>query len=150
MTFLLAMVSALNIISAPNSHRIELGAFATQTGAKVNNTYDNLYSFFTRYEFREGSVKGLSIGGGASKTGGNYFATPGGYIFPTGVTPAPITLESVWNMNLFASYVVNKNWTVRVNVENVLDKAFALGAQTPIYVDPSPPRTFTFGATYKF
>ncbi len=35
MTFLLAMVSALNIISAPNSHRIELGAFATQTGAKV-------------------------------------------------------------------------------------------------------------------
>jgi len=127
------------------------GTVEDQTGAKVNNTYDSLYSFFTRYEFREGSVKGLSIGGGASKTGGNYFSTQGSsYIYPTGVTPAPIIMESVWNMNLFAGYVVNKNWTVRVNIENVLDKAFVLGAQTPIYVDPSPPRTFTFGATYKF
>ncbi len=127
------------------------GTVEDQTGAKVNNTYDSLYSFFTRYEFNEGALKGVSIGGGASKTGGNYFSTQGAsYIYPTGVTPAPIVLESVWNMNMFVGYVVNKNWTVRVNIENVLDKAFAMGAQTPLFVDPSPPRTFTFAATYKF
>ena len=53
-------------------------------------------------------------------------------------------------MTAFASYKLNRNWTVRLNIENLLDKAFALGAQTPIYVDPSPPRTFQLSAVYTF
>ncbi|MFO1452152.1 MAG: TonB-dependent receptor plug domain-containing protein [Opitutaceae bacterium] len=126
------------------------GTVKDQTGATVNNTYKNLYSFFTRYEFRDGPMKNFAIGGGASKTGGNIFTSLGGYTFPTGVTPAPITLEAVWNANMFISYAYDKNWTFRLNVENVLDKAFALGAQTPIFVDPSPPRTFQISTSYKF
>lgn len=126
------------------------GTVKDQTGATVNNTYSSLYSFFTRYEFRDGPMKNLSIGGGASKTGGNIFTALGGYTFPTGVTPAPITLESVWNANLFLGYAYDKNWTFRLNVQNVLDKAFALGAQTPLFVDPSPPRTFQISTSYKF
>ena len=126
------------------------GTVKDQNGATVNNTYKNLYSFVTRYDFTSGSLKGVSVGGGASKTGGSIFTSLGGYTFPTGVTPGPITLESVWNANLFISYKYNKHWTFRLNVENVLDKAFALGAQTPIFVDPSPPRTFQFSTSYKF
>jgi len=121
-----------------------------QNGAQLNNTYTSLYSFFTRYDFKDGGLAGFSIGGGGSKTGGNYFTTPGAYTFPTGVTPGPITLESVWNMNLFASYKYGKNWTFRLNIENVLDKTFALGAQSPTFVDMSPPRTFQFSTSYKF
>ena len=126
------------------------GSVKDQNGATVNNTYDNMYSFFTRYEFSQGSLKNFSFGGGGSKTGGNIFTSLGGYTFPTGVTPAPITLESVWNMTAFAAYKINRNWTVRMNIENLLDKTFALGAQTPIYVDAAPPRTFQFSAVYKF
>ena len=126
------------------------GTVDDQNGKQLNNTYTSLYSFFTRYQFTDGSLKGLSIGGGASKTGGNYFTTPGSYVFPVGVTPGPITLESVWNANLFASYQYNKHWTFRLNIENVLDKTFALGAQTPLYVDMSPPRNFQFSTSYKF
>lgn len=126
------------------------GTVKDQTGATVNNTYKSLYSFFTRYEFRDGPMKNFAIGGGASKTGGNIFTALGGYTFPTGVTPGPITLESVWNANMFLSYNYDKNWTFRLNVENVLDKAFALGAQTPIFVDPSPPRTFQVSTSYRF
>ena len=128
------------------------GTVKDQNGVKVNNTYDNLYSFFTRYNFAEGSLKGFSIGGGASKTGGNYFSTQpaGSYVYPTGVTPAPIVLESVWNANMFVSYQYSKKWTFRLNIENVLDKAFALGAQTPLFADLSPPRTFQFSTSYKF
>jgi hypothetical protein len=37
-----------------------------------------------------------------------------------------------------------------MNIENLLDKTFALGAQTPIYVDAAAPRTFQFSAVYKF
>jgi outer membrane receptor for ferric coprogen and ferric-rhodotorulic acid len=126
------------------------GSVKDQNGATVNNTYDSMYSFFTRYEFSQGSLKNFSFGGGGSKTGGNIFTSLGGYTFPTGVTPAPITLESVWNMTAFAAYKINKHWTVRLNIENLLDKTFALGAQTPIYVDAAAPRTFQFSAVYKF
>ena len=126
------------------------GTVKDQNGIKLNNTYESLYSFFTRYQFTDGALKGVSIGGGASKTGGNYFATPGSYVFPVGVTPGPITLESVWNANLFASYQYDKHWTFRVNIENVLDKTFALGAQSPTFVDMSPPRTFQVSTSYKF
>jgi outer membrane receptor protein involved in Fe transport len=56
----------------------------------------------------------------------------------------------VWNATLFVSYKYGKHWTFRVNVSNLLDKTFALGAQTPLLVDASPPRTFQFTTTYKF
>jgi len=126
------------------------GTVKDQTGAIANNTYKNLYSFFSRYDFGKGPLKGFSVGGGASRTGGNIFTALGGYTFPTGVTPAPITLEAAWNAQLFFGYKFNKNWAFRLNVTNVLDKSFALGAQTPLFVDASPPRTFQFASTYKY
>jgi len=126
------------------------GTVVDQTGARINNTYGNLYSFFTRYDFADAGLKGLSIGGGASKTGDNYFSTPGSYVFPTGVTPGPIVLESAWNGTVFASYQYGKKWTFRLNIENVLDKSLALGAQSPLFADLQPPRTFNFSTSYKF
>ena len=126
------------------------GTVKDQTGADINNTYGNLFSFFTRYDLDKDGFKGWSIGGGASKTGKNIFTSLGGYTFPTGVAPHPITLEAAWNASMFVSYKYDKHWTFRMNIENLLDKAFALGAQTPIFVDPSPPRNFQFSANYKF
>jgi iron complex outermembrane receptor protein len=126
------------------------GTVKDQNGATVNNTYKSLYSFFTRYDFRNGSLKGISVGGGASKTGGNIFTAVGNYTAADGTRPASITLESVWNASMFVSYRFNKNWDFRLNVTNVLDKAFALGAQTPLFVDPSPPRTYMLSTTYRF
>lgn len=126
------------------------GTVKDQNGLTLNNTYSSLYSFFTRYDFKQGGLKGVSIGGGGSRTGGNIFTSLGGYTLPTGNTQTSITLEAVWNMNAFISYKYDRHWTFRLNVSNLLDKAFALGAQTPIFVDPSPPRTFQLSAAYKF
>ncbi|MEO6001699.1 MAG: TonB-dependent receptor [Opitutus sp.] len=126
------------------------GTVKDQIGNTVNNTYKNLYSFFTRYDFRAGSMKGFAIGGGAAKTGGNIFTSIANYVAADGTRPTSITLEAVWNASMFVSYRFNKNWDFRLNVVNVFDKAFALGAQTPLFVDPSPPRTFQVTGTYKF
>lgn len=126
------------------------GTVKDQTGADINNTYGNLFSFFTRYNLDKDGLKGWAIGGGASKTGKNVFTSLGGYTFPTGETPHPITLEAAWNASMFVSWKYDKHWTFRLNIENLLDKAFALGAQTPIFVDPSPPRTFQFSSNYRF
>ena len=51
---------------------------------------------------------------------------------------------------MFATYKYSKNWTVRLNIENVLDTTLALGAQSPLYADMQPPRTFNFSTTYRF
>lgn len=126
------------------------GTVKDQTGATVNNTYSSLYSFFTRYDFRDGGLKGVGIGGGASKTGGNIFTALGGYTFPVGEAPHPVTLESVWNATMFVSYKYDKHWTFRLNIDNVLDKTFAMGAQTLLFVDASTPRSFKVSSTYKF
>lgn len=126
------------------------GTVKDQAGVTVNNTYKNLYSFFTRYDFTQGAMKGVSVGGGASRTGGNIFTVLSGYTFPAGVTPGPITLEAAWNAQMFVNYKYDQHWVFRLAIDNVLDKAFALGAQTPYFVDPSPPRTFTLSTSYKF
>lgn len=126
------------------------GTVKDQNGKTVDNTYTSLISFFTRYEFRNGRAAGLTIGGGGSKTNGNIFTAASSIIDENGAPVTTITLESVWNLNMFASYKFNKHWTVRLNVENVLDKAFALGAQHPRLVDPSPPRTFQVSGIYRF
>lgn len=126
------------------------GTVKDQNGALLNNTYKSQYSFFTRYDFKEGALAGFSIGGGGSKTGGNYFTTPGSYTFPTGETPHPITLEDIWNTSLFVTYKYGKNWTFRLNVTNLTDDVYALGAQTVLLVDMAPPRTFQFSTSYKF
>lgn len=126
------------------------GTVKDQNGAPINNTYKNLYSIFTRYDIKTGALSGLSFGGGGSKTGGNYFSTPGSYTFPTGETPHPVTLEDVWNVTAFVTYKYGKNWKFNLNVSNVLDKDFALGAQSVTFVDMSPPRTFQFSTSYRF
>ncbi|MBL9214047.1 MAG: TonB-dependent receptor plug domain-containing protein [Opitutaceae bacterium] len=126
------------------------GTVKDQNGVKLNNTYENLYSFFTRYDFTGGSLRGVSIGGGASKTGGNFFGPVGSYIKEDGTAPASIVLESVWNASMFISYKYDKHWTFRLNIENLLDKAFVMGAQSPLFADPSPPRTFQLSSTYRF
>jgi outer membrane receptor protein involved in Fe transport len=51
---------------------------------------------------------------------------------------------------MFASYQYGKKWTFRLNIDNVLDKSLALGAQSPLFADLQPPRTFNFSTSYKF
>ena len=140
-----------NPAARPSSPSVMFTALLVPTRMNVvNNTYKNLYSFFTRYDFRNGGLRGFSIGGGAARTGGNIFTSVGNYTAADGTRPASITLEAAWNASMFVGYKYNKNWDFRLNVINVTDKAFALGAQTPLFVDPSPPRTFQATATYKF
>lgn len=119
----------------------------TATGAPISLTYKSSWSFFTRYDFTGDAFKGLSIGGGAAAKGG-YIVGSGGLTLPT--PAAFINVKDGTSVNVFANYAINKHWSVRVNVENVLDAIFPAGMQAAWLVDPSNPRTFTFASTYKF
>jgi outer membrane receptor protein involved in Fe transport len=53
-------------------------------------------------------------------------------------------------LNLFGTYRINSHWTLRGNIDNLLDEAYALGAQNAYFVDPSPPRTVSLSVIYRF
>jgi outer membrane receptor protein involved in Fe transport len=129
-----------------------VGEVNDQSGTQVSGSYTSAVSLFSHYEFPQGPLSGLAIGGGFVTIGGRTVATGG----PTGIFNIPggvppfIKVDGGHLVNLFASYKFRKDWMFRINVNNVLDDYYPLGLQGPIAADPSPPRTFTFSATYRF
>ncbi|MEO6004849.1 MAG: TonB-dependent receptor [Opitutus sp.] len=126
------------------------GTVKDQNGGQVDDSYTSSYSLFTRYDVRTGSASGLGFGGGVSRVDGRL-VNSAGITFPVGVTkPSFIEVAPATLMNLFADYRVNKNVSLRLQVDNVLDKVYAVGINAAYLIDPSLPRTFTFSAKYKF
>ena len=125
------------------------GKVKDQAGNDVANSYTGQISLVGRYEFQSGGLKGLSLGGGYVTIEGRKLAR-GAYV--TGIVPEPalIEVDPGHLVNFFASYRLNAHWFFRLNVDNVLDDAYVLGAQNAYFVDPSMPRTYSVSATYKF
>ena len=88
---------------------------------------------------------GNYVGGPALETLGTLKST-GANLNKTSV----IKVETYHELNLFVSYKLNNNWTLRANIENALDEAYVLGAQAASFIDPSLPRTLSVSSTYKF
>lgn len=118
-------------------------------GALVSGSYESMWSVFTRYDFPDGALKGWAIGGGATRTGDRIVATRNFITFPPGEEKSFMELESDWMATAFVNYSTGA-WTFLLNVENALDVAIPVGAQTPVHVDPSPPRTISASIGYRF
>jgi len=149
-SFALTPLPGLQVVATAYAGTVE-----DQNGSKITGTVDRSWSVFGRYDFRPDSgVKGLHFGGGANKAGGKWF-TMSGMTLPGGV-PLPVTksgtsvfqLKQEVLLNLFVGYEFNKHWTGRIDVVNVLDKAFAVGAQGVGLADIVDPRTFSLQVSY--
>jgi iron complex outermembrane recepter protein len=127
------------------------GKVEDQNGAPVDDSYKQSWSLFARYDFTSsGNAKGLSIGGGASRFTGRV-VTSTSITFPVGmVRPAFIDVEPATLVTGFANYHLNKNWSFRVQVNNVLDQTYAVGINAAHLIDPTLPRTFVFSTKYRF
>lgn len=145
------------------AYRDDINYYDGVDGDNVPNSYEGQYSIVGRYEFKNGSLKGLSVGSGFTSLIGRKLA-PGVYVGgPVGVpmgtlkstgavvndTPV-INVQTSQELTFFASYKLNKHWLFRVNVENALDMAYVLGGQGAAFIDPSLPRSFSFSTTYRF
>ena len=143
--------------------REDINYLAGIDGDNVPNSYSGQYSLVGRYEFQQGSLKGFNVGAGFTSlidrllSTGNYVGGPA--LVPLGTNKATgaainktsvIKVETYHELNLFVSYKLNNNWTLRANIENALDEAYVLGAQASSFVDPSLPRTLSVSSTYKF
>lgn len=145
------------------AYRDDVSYNAGVDGDNVPNSYSGQYSLVGRYEFKQGALKGLSVGSGFTTLVGRKLS-PGAYVgAPTPVpmgtlkstgavinNTAVIQVESSHELTFFASYRLNKHWLFRMNIDNALDQAYVLGAQVAYFVDPSLPRSFSFSTTYKF
>lgn len=111
---------------------------------------------FSSYQFTTEPLQKIRIGGGANRimdrlTGG------GQMILPTGQTAsavpgssASIRLKDGTMTTGFVEYQLNRRWHFKLNVNNVLDETFVVGAQHAAAIDPSQPRTFSLIATLRF
>ena len=121
------------------------GKLVDQTGTIKGDSFQGMFSFFSRYELN----RKFNIGGGLVRVMGRNI--PNDLILPVGVVKkANIDLVDTNLVNLFANYVVNKQMNIGVQVANLLDKHYAVGVQTASYVSGSQPRTFSTSIAYRF
>ena len=123
------------------------GKVKDQAGNHVDDSYTSSVSLFTKYRFTDGSLKGLSFGGGFYEVGGRVTTTAA---LTYAGKPTFITNKSEPVATLFALYEANKNWWVKVQVENVLDRVYSIGINSATLDTPGPGRYFTVHAGYRF
>lgn len=129
-----------------------LGTFYTgkvkdQAGNHVDDSYTSSVSLFTKYGFHDGALKGLSFGGGFYEVGGRVTSTSA---LTYAGKPTFITNKSEPVASLFALYEANKNWWVKVQVDNALDRLYAVGINSATLDTPGPGRFFALHVGYKF
>lgn len=126
------------------------------TNTRLPSSFRGSWGVFTSYRFTAEPLKKFRIGGGANRihdrlTGGSQL------ILPTGVaasavpgSSASLRLKDGTMTTGFVEYEINRRWNLKLNVNNLLDETFIVGAQSAVAIDPSQPRTFSLIATVRF
>lgn len=111
---------------------------------------------FTSYQFKAEPLKKFRVGGGANRFY-DRITSASSMILPNGVTASTvpgssgaIRLKDGTMTTGFVEYQLNRRWHFKLNVNNVLDETFVVGAQHTAAIDPSQPRTFSLIATVRF
>lgn len=114
---------------------------AELTGARKENTPFNSASLWTRYNFTEGTaLKDIGIGLGLQYSGDKV---------PWFTRDFKVPAYTLLDMAVYYS-PGKSNMQLAVNVNNVLDKTYWIGAQNYLRLFPGAPRNVMLTATYKF
>jgi catecholate siderophore receptor len=121
-----------------NSELVEVGPLAANQASKGKqfpNTPEDSFSLWTSYRV----LPKLTIGGGAyyvSKVFGNTANTK--------------WVPDYWRYDAMATYQVDKNLSLRLNIQNLTDETYYDKAYTTHMVGVAPGRQATLTANYKF
>lgn len=91
-----------------------------------------------------GGLKGLRLGGGLSWQGDEPYSV----INPVTDERVRVGEDAYALLNLMAAYEFDRNWSVQLNVNNVLDKQYKEAWDT--YYTPGEPLSALLSAGYKF
>ena len=123
------------------------GTVKDQNGKPVDNSYKNTVGLITKYTFHDGPMKGLELGAGAYRTGGRV--TSAASLTFAG-KPTFIENKAEPIVKLFANYTINRNLSVKLQLDNLFDKIVPLAINSAVLAETNLPRTFTLRADYKF
>jgi iron complex outermembrane receptor protein len=123
------------------------GEVKDQTGAFIDDSYKSTISLFGKYSVKDGPAKGLSLGAGGYRISGRITSTAA---LTYAGKPAFITNKAEPIVKLFANYALNKNWSFKVELENVFDKVYPLAINSATLLETNIGRSLTFHAAYKF
>ncbi|MCB1105060.1 MAG: TonB-dependent receptor [Cephaloticoccus sp.] len=108
------------------------------TGLRLNNSVNDTWSLVGKYDFKNGPLAGLTLGGSAYHQG---YRLQGGALGWPGWTV----------VNAFASYRVSASLQFSLNVENLDDKLYSPGGfNVSGYASMGAPRNAKLTATYRF
>lgn len=110
-----------------------------ETGNYAQKIAFNTATAALRYEFSSGPLKGLSAMWQYNRWGKSALSSRSYWIIPGG------DLHT-----LLLGYQVNRNWTVRLRVENVLDQRNVYPSTNETALDITRDRNYRLGVTYAF
>lgn len=121
--------------------KIRKDSKAELAGARKENTPFNSANLWTRYNFRKGTVlKDLGIGLGLQYSGDKV---------PWFTRAFKVPAYTLLDMALYY-HPGKSNMQLALNVNNVMDKTYWIGAQNYLRLFPGAPRNVMITATYKF
>lgn len=104
------------------------------------------YNAYTRYDRREGYLKGFGAGFGFNRQG-KRLGSNGARTF---ANPDPLVLPSFTRVDAAMFYRLNKFVNFAVNVENLFDELIFVNASVGSSIEIAAPRTTTFRSTFNF
>jgi len=104
------------------------------------------YNVYTRYDRREGYLKGFGAGFGMFWQG-KRLGSNGARTF---AAPDPLVLPSYTRVDSAVFYRLNKRVNFALNVENLFDELIYVNASVGSNIEIAAPRTMTFRTTFNF
>ena len=104
------------------------------------------YNIYTRYDRREGYLKGFGAGFGMFWQG-KRLGSNGGRTF---AAPDPLVLPPYTRVDSAVFYRLNKFVNFALNVENLFDELIYVNASVGSNIEIAAPRTLMFRTTFNF
>lgn len=123
------------------------GTVKDQTGAPLDDSYESSLGVVGKYSFRDGPAKGLQLGAGGYRIGGRVTSTAS---LTYAGKPAFITNKAEPIIKLFANYSLSRNWSFKLELDNVTDELSPLAINSAVLVETNVGRSLTLHAIYKF
>jgi iron complex outermembrane recepter protein len=115
-----------------------------ELGVKPASAINNSYSLLANYALTGGSLKGFKLGAGYVFKGQRTIASAAGY--PGG---SSIRLPEYNVVRAFASYAWSR-YSLQLNVDNLRDERYVQGAESAVWVQTDPGRSFKLTATMRY
>ncbi|QSA95767.1 TonB-dependent receptor [Methylococcus sp. EFPC2] len=128
------IIGAYTHLAYANINKDGFDGRSDNTGHRMFMTPRNFGSLWNTYEFQNGDLQGLKLGGGLVATSQSQGSNTNDFQIPG---HAEINLLASYGMNVAGTRV-----TAQLNVNNLLDKTYYLGTNTGYMIGVGAPRTF--------